>query len=215
MRYLGLDASKTATGWAVFSEDGLVSSGVLKCPVKRTKGVSGIEAAYSGAVGEWIRSQVRALVLHWEVTHAVIEEPLHSSATSFTTDATIHLSNVVFSACAMAASALSVPVWSVNQGTWRSDMGVKRAPKGTSREDRTRSNKEQAIAMCRWHGIDPRSHDEAEAILIAKWLQHQLDPRMAIADAPLFSGRPHAERAAAWAKTSNGSSGSSRTASRT
>lgn len=214
MRALGLDASKVATGWAVFSADGLVASGVLRCSVKRSQGVSGIESAYSGAVSEWYRTQVRALLLHWAITHVAIEEPLTSHAAAAGNNDAIHLSHTVFSAAAGACVSLNVPNWPVNQSTWRKDMGVQWPKRGA--KDRTKHFKAEAMRICDWFGHAPQRHDEAEAILIARWLLQQLDPRCAVADTPLFAGKPHAERAQPWAPTTlSVSSGNSRIASRT
>ena len=68
-------------------------------------------------------------------------------------------------------------------------MGVPTAPRGVKGKDKTAHNKREAVRLCQWLGHDPRSHDEAEAVLIAMYIASMRNPRLAAGTTPLFAGK--------------------------
>lgn len=182
MRVLGIDPSKSSVGWAVFAEDRILAGDAETCPHSQTKGVKGIEASYSGAVNIWSAMLAARLIDQFAPDLVAIEEPLAQAR-----DGALgrHVKTVIFSGLAAVAVARQISVHSVPQGTWRSGVGVIPAPRGTAR---TPHNKAEALRLCRLlDGAAPRTHDEAEARLIARWAAAQHNPRLANATLPLMA----------------------------
>lgn len=177
--YLGLDPSTAGLGWAVNNGQRVVAAGSEKCPRVPTSGVSGLEAAYSGAVCEWAREFVSVCVMAHAVRAVAIEEPIVAVGKSNTNQRTLHVAAVLFAACAAGAISAGVKVWGVAQQTWRAGVGIPRPRAGLSSSQRTKHNKTEAMRLIKLLGHDARSHDEAEAALIAHWLASQVRGRPA------------------------------------
>ena len=175
--YLGIDPSKTSCGWAVNDGERTVTSGTASCAHRQTEGVKGIEALYSGRLNLWAFSLGAQLIDRFSPVAMAIEEIL-----THTPDGAVgkHVSAVIFSGLSAAAVSRNVPVYSVPQGTWRKGVGVKQG--GGS------NTKAEAMRLCRlFDGAAPRTHDAAEARLIARWLAAQFSSRASHNMLPLMA----------------------------
>ena len=184
MIYSGWDISKTATGWAV--TDGKAwETGVLRCPIKPPfeMPAGAIDAGYAGAVADWLRLQIYALVGVHRPIDAVIEQPMPGNSgrtrlevnmsadfagqamrrvpvggTSF---GVTHFTHGLAVQAASIFVRLGIPVVYAASQSWRSTVGIGRPPRNT--KDHTKWYKEQAIAQCGLRGIPVKGADAADA----------------------------------------------------
>jgi hypothetical protein len=148
----GLDISKSATGWAV--TDGTAwESGVWKCPIAKPAdlAVGRIDAAYTGAVADWLSIQITSFLAANRPDHVGIEQPMPGNSsrmkmgkpkgfemgddipimaaagnTSF--DVTHFLHGLCVIACRCCVRLNCQPLYVASQ-TWRSTVKIGRAPK--------------------------------------------------------------------------------------
>ena len=187
MIVIALDCSKTSTGFAV--TDGRAwQTGALRCPIQPPKDMrrGDIDAGYSGAVCDWFRIQLHALLEEHRPQHAAIEKPmpgniekkefyieesdmvgksLKSRKVGNTQVSTLHfLHGVVFEASGLLFRR-RIPAIFVPVVTWRSSVGIGRPPKTV--KDKRGWYKAQAMEQCRLRGILVKNNDAAEAACMA------------------------------------------------
>jgi len=197
------DISKSATGYAV-TDGKNWESGVWICPIKKPFELAAgkIEAGYAGRVGYWLEKHIIALLGEHRVSHAAIEQPMPGNSSreqrvlnpnadfagqAFTTrtvggtqfDVTHFLHGLAFGAAAILAKK-NIPCRYVASQTWRPAVGIGRPPaKGMSYSQRRTWLKNEAKRICGLRGIPVTGADQAEACLIAVYLQGLLNPRLA------------------------------------
>ncbi|GHB33874.1 hypothetical protein GCM10007094_23480 [Pseudovibrio japonicus] len=195
MRFLGLDVSKSCTGWGLYSPDE-VDAGTLKCPIKPPFGLQRgkIDASYAGRVADWYAQEMDALIVKLRPDMVGIEQPLPGNSTrevlvadktqgsladdrmqfqkmkkakvgGTSFDVTHFLHGLAIGA-ARIASRRSIPPLYVPSQTWRSSTGVGRAPKGSG-SSATSWYKRKAKEICSHLGHPQKSGDAAEGLLIA------------------------------------------------
>jgi len=192
---LALDLSKTSTGWAV--GDGKEwRFGTLKCPIHAPESLrpTDIDADYAGAVSNWFRASLFAIIETHRPTAAAIEKPLPGNlterkkyfrketdafgeslvsvpagGTSFAT--LFFLYGLAFEATGLLARK-AIPTTFVAAQTWRKAVGIGQKPK-SSKDGKFYKN--EAIRQCRLRGFDVSSSDAAEALLIAVYLCGKLN----------------------------------------
>ncbi len=205
MRFLGLDVSKTCTGWGLFSPDE-VDAGTLRCPVKAPFGLKRgkIDAAYAGRVADWQAQELDALFVKLRPDVVGIEQPLPGNSSrevlvaedqqaslgddrmqfqkmtkkkvgGTSYDVTHFLHGLAIGA-ARIASKRNIPPLYVPSQTWRSKSGVGRAPKGAGSTSTT-WYKSRAKEICFQLGYPQKSGDAAEGLLIAYYLYLENAPQ--------------------------------------
>lgn len=190
MRCMGLDVSKTATGWGMVTPEGSYG-GSLRCPIKKPGDAASIDGAYSGEVAVWFSRSVHALLIKEKPDKVAIEQPLVGNTTfkktivdtstewagkairkvdaGKTNLATVHvLHGLAFEACRLCV-LLGIDCSFVASQTWRSTVGIGRAPKGV--KNTSSWYKDAAKTLCKHLSIDVRSGDAAEGVCIALHLQ--------------------------------------------
>lgn len=204
MRFLGLDVSKSCTGWGLLSP-GEVDAGTLRCPhkppftLKRGK----IDAAYSGRVGHWYTQNLDALLVKLRPDVIGVEQPLPGNPSrkkkvkeddqnclgdtrlefqkikEITVGGTsfdvVHFMNGLVMLTVRLAVMRNIPVTYVPSQTWRSTTGVGVPPK-SSKTTSTTWYKSRAKELCAQLGYPQKSGDAAEGLLIAYHLQLQNSP---------------------------------------
>ena len=184
MIVLALDLSKTSRGWAV--GDGRTwLSGALKCPHKPPEDMkpTDIDAAYTGAIADWLRRSLHALIEEHHPQYAAVEKPLpgnlterkkffrkdadmagqslvavSAGGTSFAT--THHLHGLCYEACGLLYRK-AIPTVFVSAQTWRRSLGIGQPPKGI--KDRRKWLKAEATAQLKLRGFNISQPDAAEA----------------------------------------------------
>ncbi len=148
-----LDISKSATGWAV-TDGSAWQSGAWKCPIKKPAGLEAghLDAAYTGAVADWLSTQITAFLSANEPERVGIEQPMPGNSSrmkpianprgfemgdaplaqaSFGTtsfDVTHFLHGLCVIACRCCVRMNCEPLYVASQ-TWRSTVKIGRAPK--------------------------------------------------------------------------------------
>lgn len=178
-RCMGLDISKSVTGWAVFDGSSW-RSGVLRCPARKPLGEPGISAKHVGAACHWYAMQLHQLLQDAAPTLVAIEQPLlPGDGVKAPLDA-VHMSNALCATAAAAAARLSIPAVYAAAQAWRREFGVRSPTRAdrvrVPRFDRTSWNKAEAVRVCGERGVDVRSLDEAQAVGIAWWAWRQMHP---------------------------------------
>ncbi|KZL17649.1 hypothetical protein PsAD2_02985 [Pseudovibrio axinellae] len=205
MRFLGLDVSKSCTGWGLYSPDE-VDAGTLRCPIKPPFGLvrGKIDAAYSGRVGHWYCQNLDALLVKLKPDSIGVEQPLPGNPTrtkkvkeddqnslgdnrmefqkvkEITVGGTsfdvVHFLNGLVMLSVKLAVQRNVPVVYVPSQSWRSTTGVGKPPK-SSKTTPTTWYKNRAKELCSELGYPQKSGDAAEGLLIAFHLHLENSPQ--------------------------------------
>ena len=157
--YLGLDLSKTSTGFALWHEG-------LDKPICGTWEL-GASMTSPGTVFLRLHQRIHELQRVTEIGSVAYEKPRHLDGFNVQSNAESH-----FLAVGLAAHVESYcdakrigAVRQVNQATWRKHFIGKMA-----RATRSDQFKAMAMARCRQLGIKPNKHDAAEAVGILDYL---------------------------------------------
>ena len=187
MTIITLDCSKTSTGFAI--TDGRAwQTGALRCPIHPPNHMrtGDIDAGYSGAVCDWFRGQLHALLEEHRPDHAGVEKPMpgnmskkeyfieqsdmigksvQSRSVGNTQVSTLHfLHGIAFEATGLLFRK-RIPAIFIQVGTWRKSVGIGRPPKG--HKNARAWYKQQALEQCRLRGISVKNNDAAEAACMA------------------------------------------------
>lgn len=153
MRVLGLDPSKTATGWALYDKRDLIASGTL-----RSEDVAMFAEKLHVLLGEW-----RPGLIIYEAAIRSIKTYARKALPGEGGWAAPNAAQMILleiqGAIVGLAQAMSIPVMPVSSKTWRASI---LHDGNLSREVAKRRAKEACTAL----GLRFKSVDEAEAILI-------------------------------------------------
>lgn len=148
--YLGLDPSLTGTGWCVLDDDGIRRIGKIKTTTGK----------FLGQRLAVIGSTIRGLVVEHN-PDLVAFEGLGFNSDSLSVTAQVH-------------GALRMSIARVNGRVYNPAMVAPTSLKKWATGD-GRADKSQMIAAAfTLTGYRGRSHDEADAALIAAWVRHQV-----------------------------------------
>jgi hypothetical protein len=164
MRIVGLDLSKSSTGWATWAPgEAELASGTWQL---------GSEFTSRGRVFARLHENMMALESLGHVDAWFYEEPIHPAQLQGQTNAdTIKLAAGLAMHVESAAEAFGARfIRAVNMSTWRREFLGK-----LPRSMRTADLKDMAMQRCRQLGFKPLKHDQAEAIGICDYACASLD----------------------------------------